>query len=286
MTLRLACRLGCIVALFGGAASAGADEEEDERAARRLYERGLRAFEDKDWDAAIDAFLEAQEKAPAPALHYNIAQAYRLKGDCPRALLEYKRFLREDPQSPNRKKVLVRVAEMQRCVARGNAPAATKREDPATEETTPPDGSGDGDAKGDGGGEPRIEEEEDPLMVPEPKRRRAPPSPGRVMRVAGWISVGVGAGLLIGGYVLGQRASEREGQIDALFDRGGMWSDAYSNLEKDGRNAATMSAISYGVGAASILTGAVLVYFGGKDAERPAVSPMTGARGVNVAWEF
>ena len=288
-------RIVTIAALLASAGSAIAGDAEDERAARRLYERGLRAFEARDWDAAIDAFLEAQEKAPAPALHYNIAQAYRLKGDCQKALVEYKRFLREDPQSPTRKKVLVRIAEMQRCVARRDAPRPQRprptEPTEGTEQTEPTGGEGGGEqtepTPPDGeGGEPKLDDDEDPLLVPEPSRKRSPPQPGRVMKIAGWISVGVGVGLLGGGYVLGKRAEEREQQISRLFETGGAWSDAYGNLEKDGKNAATMSAISYGVGATAILTGVVLVYFGGKDGERPAVAPMAGARGVNVSWSF
>jgi hypothetical protein len=98
----------------------------------------------------------------------------------------------------------------------------------------------------------------------------------------------VGALLVGGGYVLGKRASQREEEISRLFAEGGMWTDEFANLEKDGHNAATMSAIAYGAGAVAVVTGAVLVYLGSKDAERPAVTPMAGrgTRGVSLTWQF
>ena len=65
--------------------------------ARLLAEKG-RAFHNAgDYNNAVSAFKEAYVLAPSPGLLFNIAQAYRLGGNCDEAAWMYRRFLDTNP---------------------------------------------------------------------------------------------------------------------------------------------------------------------------------------------
>ena len=70
--------------------------------ARTLAERGRAAHDARDYAGAIAAFTEAYAIAPAPALLFNLAQAYRLAGRCDDASLMYRRFLASSPSDDAR----------------------------------------------------------------------------------------------------------------------------------------------------------------------------------------
>src|SRR6185503_3958304 len=50
-------------------------------------------------------------------LLFNVAQAYRLDGNCTEALRYYKDYLAAEPQTQNRVDVEARIGQMERCVA-------------------------------------------------------------------------------------------------------------------------------------------------------------------------
>src|SRR5688572_23436108 len=79
-------------------------ETPEEREARELYERGVKLYDIADYDAAIEDFKASYKISSAPLLLYNVAQAYRLKGDCRQALQFYKNYLRNDPSGPQASK--------------------------------------------------------------------------------------------------------------------------------------------------------------------------------------
>lgn len=62
--------------------------------ARDWLRAGKNHYNLGEFDRAIEAFKEAYKLEPNSALLLNIAQAYRMAGDCPRALLSYKAFIR------------------------------------------------------------------------------------------------------------------------------------------------------------------------------------------------
>lgn len=90
-------RSGVMVVLVGllvwpGVGSAEPTAE-DKLKARPHFERGQAAYNAGRYDDAIAEYLRAYDFAPAPALLFNVAQALRLKGDKPRALDYYRKFL-------------------------------------------------------------------------------------------------------------------------------------------------------------------------------------------------
>lgn len=124
-----------LVVLAGGGAVARAQDPPpaaaDQARSRVLYDQGSRAYRDGDYPRAIELFLAAYELSRAPAILFNVAQAYRLDGDCERALTYYRRSLEEEPEAANRAEVEERIAEMQRCVDQQPEAAAAAISPPA-----------------------------------------------------------------------------------------------------------------------------------------------------------
>ena len=87
-----------ILALALAARTAHA-QPSDAAAAEAALAEGRRLDDLQEWDAAIDRFKESYRlRADAPAL-FNIAQAYRLKGDCAQAASSTRRSSATSPSS-------------------------------------------------------------------------------------------------------------------------------------------------------------------------------------------
>ena len=85
--------------------------------ARSLAERGRVAHDARDYAGAISAFTEAYALAPAPGLLFNLAQAYRLRGNCDDAALMYRRFLATNPPDDARLLAESHLSTVERCLA-------------------------------------------------------------------------------------------------------------------------------------------------------------------------
>src|SRR5215813_608889 len=113
--------MGAVVLLLALQAHGPADQAR----ARKLTDEGLTHYNVAEYDQAIESFKAAYVISKAPGLLFNIAQAYRLKGDCAQALHFYKNYLRVEPSAKQRAKAQARVEEMSRCTReRAAAPAA------------------------------------------------------------------------------------------------------------------------------------------------------------------
>ncbi|HEY4238941.1 MAG TPA: hypothetical protein VGM88_03965 [Kofleriaceae bacterium] len=111
------------------ASVAHADDDVPARA-RALAEQGKQAHERGDYATAIASFQAAYALSPTPALVFNIAQAYRLSGDCVDAALLYKRFLETDPSTEARAIAESHLATVQRCDKKPVALTGTAPLDP------------------------------------------------------------------------------------------------------------------------------------------------------------
>jgi tetratricopeptide (TPR) repeat protein len=130
--------------------AASSTPAENRAHAKRLFEVGQAHYDLGEYDEAIAAFREAYEISSAPALLYNIAQAHRLKSDCPRALQVYRHFVRLDPNSPHRLSAETHVATLAAQCEHKLAPATSSST--AAVEAPPPSVA---DDKGNAG--PRTE---------------------------------------------------------------------------------------------------------------------------------
>jgi tetratricopeptide (TPR) repeat protein len=131
--------LAFLVAMSAGSVTVRAQEsspDEDRPAvARTLFSQGRVAYDLGSYDEAITKFRSAYEQVQEPAFLFNIAQAYRLKGDCSRAVDAYRHFLRLSNDSENREAAESHLAELKKeCPRTDRAITTTK----AAEVSPPP----------------------------------------------------------------------------------------------------------------------------------------------------
>jgi serine/threonine-protein kinase len=101
--------------------------------------------------------------------------------------------------------------------------------------------------------------------------------PWTLRRVAGWSAVGTGiAGVGIGSY-FGYRAISKKRESDAALDHGDCFADCYEAWE-DGRRAARVSNVAFGVGALALIGGSYLLL-----SDNDAVSASSGGA-YSLGW--
>jgi len=83
--------------------------------ARLLAERGRALHDAGDYGNAIIAFKEAYVIAPSSGLLFNLAQAYRLQGNCDDAALMYRRYLDTAPSRDGRALAVGHLVTVERC---------------------------------------------------------------------------------------------------------------------------------------------------------------------------
>ena len=111
-----------------GQEAAGDDDKADQARSKELYDQGSRAYKAGEYRRAVELFLAAYDLSRAPAILFNIAQAYRLDGACDQALTYYRRSLAEEPDAANRAEVEERIEEMKRCADQPAKQSAETRE--------------------------------------------------------------------------------------------------------------------------------------------------------------
>jgi tetratricopeptide (TPR) repeat protein len=82
---------------------------------RQHYKDGTTHYDLAEYDKAAAEFKEAYRLSNDPAYLFNIAQAYRMGGNCPEAGRFYERFLAVSPDAPNKEKIQLRITEMKAC---------------------------------------------------------------------------------------------------------------------------------------------------------------------------
>ena len=128
-------RLCCAIALCAGLGLASTAQA-DRAKAEQLYRQGLTQYNLGNFDEAIRLYRLGYEELTDPAFLFNIAQAYRQKGDCQQAAFFYKRFLSSAPKAPQRKEVEERLKEL-----RENCKRAADTADRPPRETIKPNGT-------------------------------------------------------------------------------------------------------------------------------------------------
>jgi tetratricopeptide (TPR) repeat protein len=205
---------------------------------------GLAAQQDGRYDEAIAEYQAGYALVPHPEILFNLAQAHRLKGDAPRALAYYRRYLAIDPRG--------RVApDAERWVR----------------ELEPVVGDDEVDLARDAGAAA-----DDDVATQPPKRAR----PGRTLRIAGLATAAAGGISLAAGIKFGLDARDISDELSA---NDGPWTDALLARQADGRSAETRMFIFTGVGAAAVIGGVAMYVVG----SRATVAPVAGDGVVGLA---
>lgn len=253
------------------AAPALADPADD------AYQRGRAHYDLREWDEAIAAFKEAYKLRPdAPSL-FNIAQSYRLKGDCAEAASFYKTYRRNFPNEKNIARVEQFIREMDECAKQQ---ATTPAPDAATTGTTqppPPD--------------PTVTTDTSPTTPTSTVTGTSSPPPGaatmhtdqrsRSLALTGLGVAGAGVLGIIGGTVFAFRAQSIEDDVMQLP----RWDP---DLHDRGERADLLAKVLFGVGGAAVIGGGVLVWLGYRRSESPSASTslrvVPTTQGASLSW--
>jgi hypothetical protein len=145
-------RLLIVLVCLGGASIASAQTPEVEKKAEEYFVKGDTAYNLGRYDEAVTWFEKAYETWPQAEFLYNIAQSYRLAGNCKKALHFYKRFRSlkekdtENPLSQKKKDDIDRfIKDLESCAAKADDSAGQQ---PDTVER--PGGGGDTTTTGGG----------------------------------------------------------------------------------------------------------------------------------------
>jgi tetratricopeptide (TPR) repeat protein len=253
---------------------------------RDAYDAGKKHYNLGEFDRAIELWKQGYEYKDDPIFLYNIAQAYRQKGDHQKAIFFYRAYIREEPRARNREDVEAKIAELTKLIeAQQNAtdsPPVSPSEPPpegdppplAVEAQTPPASA------------PPVEVAED--------RDALGPRPGRSLEIGGAVAGGVGVAALATGIVFLVRASSIEGEIEDAARSGEPWSAELVDRESSGRTSQAIGWVAAGARVGLVATGVTLYVLGmHKNArarrEAPisfAPLPVTSGAGVSAALSF
>lgn len=229
--------------------------------ARTLASQGRAAHDAGDYTAAIAAFTQAYVIAPSPALLFNLAQAYRLQGNCDDAALMYRRYLATNPGAEQRVLAEAHLASVERCLHKLalHIPVETASGRPIAA--------------------PAAARSATAIAAPVSRRAQIEQDIGLGLAIGGGVSLAVAAYYAV-------QAHEAETDVGTAFARGGRWSDIAPN-DARGKSAAT-AAKWFGAGGALGVASGIVTYLIGRRDEGPPLTVATTRHGVElgVRWAY
>ncbi len=211
--------------------------------AEELYDAGQRAYDGGDYALAIDRWEASYQLSREPGLLFNLGQAYRRAGNCTRALSSYRQFVTADPTSDRRALADELIRELEPKCGSTDLPPITK---PRTSRTVTTDA-------------------------------------GRGLRVAGLITGGGGAAIVVTGLLFGRQAMTIGNDISNACSPSCDWSVQRDN-DARGRRYATIGYTLDSIGIAAITTGAILYVIGKRNSAVVTVMPHSHEGGGGISW--
>ncbi|MBI4509483.1 MAG: hypothetical protein HY698_07585 [Deltaproteobacteria bacterium] len=262
--------LACSSLVAWGAPDAKKRQEE----ARALYQEGDKFFKLAEYDKAIQAFKKSFLLSNAPLLLFNIAQAYRLKGDCAQAIRFYQNYLNEDPNPTNKKDVEVAMGQCAAPTAKGpdtdaaaNAPVESVGQ---RAQETIDIGSREGPEIG---AAPVVQEPKPAAEVRD--------LPGRSLRLAGLIVAGAGMAMAGTGIYLGLDAHATESSVE---EHEGPWDPVDEERERSAKKKSFVASLLTAGGIAAIAGGGALYYLGIRRQDAAELSLGLTSGGALLVW--
>jgi tetratricopeptide (TPR) repeat protein len=214
--------------------------------AESFYAEGAKQYNLHAYAAAIDAFKRAYDLAPEPTILFDIAQAYRLLKDCENAASFYRTYLRAKPDAHDRDKADKLASEMEGCAA--------------------------------------VQLDQRPLPPPTQVVVPGPRSHG--FRLAGIITVGVGAALAGTGVYFSLDAADKAHQLEHACMTSCQAADVAS-IDRDGKSSAQRAVAMYFASGIAIAAGCAIVWttmHASPDAVQ--VAPTSGGVTVSTTVRF
>lgn len=202
-----------------------------------LFAIGKRHYDLAEYRPAIAAWKRAYLLSNEPLLLFNIAQAYRLSGDCAQANRFYFNYQRLVPKPANR-------LELEEAMAKCHGV------EPATADTAEPGPTGPGPTG-----------PVDPPRTPETPPEVPTVDRGRNLRLAGISTAAAGGAVGIVSLVFGLSARSKASEIEGK-PRNTQWSPELVELARDGEAAQGRARVFAVISVAAIATGATLWVIG------------------------
>ncbi len=254
----------CVLAAFA-TGSAHADTQLDDPAlgipekAHLLSDRGRQLQRDGKYGEAIEAYKAAYVLAPSPGLLFNLAQVYRLNGNCDDAAWMYRRFLATDPREDLAAVANANLDKLASCSRGGGKAELAMR--PAAKRTAQadlPTSNFERDADDEGHGKRRV---------------------GTYVVIGGVAILAVAAAFAIDGHLAANDVAE-------AYAGKTVHPDLHS-LDDRGRRDDSITAVAGIAGGAVLITGVVLYGLGRREqAQHLAFVPHRDGGLVKVAWQF
>lgn len=263
--------------LFGSVAHA--DDKADKAEADKHYQLGKRHYNLNEWDEAIGEFKAAYKLFPDPVNLFNIAQAYRLKGkNCTNAAQFYANYQREEKVKKLRDSVTKVRKDMEDCAKteKPDEPLPVPPPVPALPGEPPP---------GPAPLTPATPTGENAMRQIDP----IPPAnldPNRNRRIFGYVLLGTGGVLVLGGLLYSGTVADLDRKLDGCDDFGCDSGDDPKVLADDRARAKINANASYGLGFSAVIGGGLLYLLSRKPKQdnRVTVLPMRGGAAVRVSF--
>jgi tetratricopeptide (TPR) repeat protein len=269
--------LGQVVAMPARAADDPATAQ-----ARQHYLKAQKAYDLGRWDEAIAEYEEAYSLRSDPTFLYNMAQAYRRKGDAQRALDLFKNYLVKAPYSPQRADIEERIRSLKKQLeqeqtakkpgesgtngAAATAPAAPLPVAPAASPMPPaaatpviPVAAPTAPLALAPSSTVPVEPQTVPSAIA--AATAAPVAENRSLRLTGLVLGGVGLVAVVGGAVMGLQAKSLSDQLTSDAKKQPVGAFDKSKYDS-GKTAETLQWVGYGVGAAALIGGSILYWLG------------------------
>jgi len=268
-----------LVAIHALAAAQPAPSPEER--AGELVDEAIRHYNVGEYTEAIAAYKEAYKLVPEPLLLWNLGQAYRLAGDCAKALTSYRSYVREAPAGDFRAMADQRIPEMEACAKKATPPVTDKpvTDTPIDPRVNDPLGGGNAVPPGgeSGGFGPSAPGAGEPVDA----------KPGGTLRMAGYALGGVGVlGLAAGGYFT-LKARDINDQAESLCATECAGSELV-DLDRRGDAADRNATIGFIAGGVALAAGVTAIVLASRGERRATVTlvPTPGGAAASAAWSF
>lgn len=99
------------------------------KAAKRHFDRGEKLFALGRFDDALDEYQKAFDAKPIPDFLFNIGQCYRNLGDYDQAIFSFKKYLKLEPDAPDKDKVEKLIDDLEEKKERGEGQKLVRKPD-------------------------------------------------------------------------------------------------------------------------------------------------------------
>ena len=139
MILRI---LALLALLFAVSPRVARADDPATRASKRHFDRGEKLFALGKFDEALDEYQKAFDAKPIPDFLFNIGQCYRNLGDYQQAIFSFKKYLKLEPDAPDKDKVEKLIDDLEEKQERGEGQRLVGKKDeppppPPPGESTP-----------------------------------------------------------------------------------------------------------------------------------------------------